>query len=116
MDGDEEGIQGASSRLRAFVISDLQKLEALPHCPIQGPAARTLKYLYIKRCHNLKALARSFENLDSRLPSNFSFARREDRLTALQVLKIDYCPELTKRCRPKTGVLALHCPFAIHSS
>ncbi|KAL6337323.1 hypothetical protein AAG906_036637 [Vitis piasezkii] len=110
-DGDEENdIQGISCRLRSLIFVDLPKLEALPRWLIQGLAASTLHFLFIRRCHKFKALPESLENLTSLqelqiddCPQLSTLSGGMHCLTTLKVLCIDDCPELSKRCKPEVG-------------
>ncbi|KAL6319232.1 hypothetical protein AAG906_013906 [Vitis piasezkii] len=82
----QEDIQSFGSLQTLFVI-DLPQLEALPRWLFHGPTSNTLHHLKISDCSNLKAL-----------PTNGL-----QKLTSLKKLEIDDCPELIKRCKPKTG-------------
>ncbi|XP_034673151.1 putative disease resistance protein RGA3 isoform X1 [Vitis riparia] len=89
IDGEAEGQEDIQSfgSLQTLLVGDLPQLEALPRWLLHGPTSNTLHHLKISPCSNLKAL-----------PTNGL-----QKLTSLKKLEINDCPELIKRCKPKTG-------------
>ncbi|WKA08069.1 hypothetical protein VitviT2T_025823 [Vitis vinifera] len=89
MDGEAEGQEDIQSfgSLQILFFDNLPQLEALPRWLLHEPTSNTLHHLKISQCSNLKAL-----------PANDL-----QKLASLKKLEIDDCPELIKRCKPKTG-------------
>ena len=89
MDGEAEGQEDTQSfeSLRILRFFNLSGLKALPRWLLHGTTSNTLHQLYISDCPNFKALSET----------------GLQKLTHLQKLEIDDCPELIERCKPETG-------------
>ncbi|KAK7313766.1 hypothetical protein VNO77_38964 [Canavalia gladiata] len=100
-------MQGLSS-LRSLTIKGLPKLATLPNkleC-----YATSLQYLFITDCNILMTLPNCLGNLSSLMRMYIKYChnlqnlpRGFSHLTALQVLQIDGCPNLSTRCRRNVG-------------
>ena len=89
MDGEGEGQEDTQSfeSLRFLRFCNLPGLKALPRWLLHGTTSNTLHQLYISDCPNFRALSET----------------GLQKLTHLQKLEIEDCPELIERCKPETG-------------
>ena len=89
MDGEAEGQEDTQTFgiLRILRFQDLPRLEALPRWLLHDTTSNTLRELLLADCPNIRALPET----------------RLQKLTYLQKFEIEDCPQLTKRCRAKTG-------------
>ena len=89
MDGEAEGQEDTQSfgSLRILSFISLPGLKALPRWLLHGTTSNTLHQLYISDCPNFRAMSET----------------GLQKLTHLQKLEIEDCPELIERCKPETG-------------
>ena len=89
MDGEAEGQEDTQTfgSLRILCFQNLPRLVALPRWLIHDITSNTLHQLLIADCPNIRALPET----------------GLQKLTHLEKLEIEDCPQLTERCRAKTG-------------